>query len=45
MRKQTPKTKDEDSVGKIVGGAIGVVIGAVLLWIFFSYGIAALFGG
>ncbi len=44
MRKRTPKPESEDSAAKIIGGAIGVVIGVVILWFFFSYGLAALFG-
>jgi len=40
MRKKKPSS--EDSTVKIVGGAIGAVIGAVLFWLFIVYGLAAL---
>ena len=34
----------DDSTAKIIGGAIGVVIGCILLYVFFTYGLAALLG-
>ncbi len=43
MRKRAPNA-DDDSTAKIIGGALGVIVGAVLLWFFFTYGIAALLG-
>lgn len=34
----------DGGLAKLVGGTLGMILGMLFLWYFFSYGLAALFG-
>lgn len=44
MSRKSHGNASDDKLVRIIGGTIGFILGVVIVWYFFAYGAAALFG-